>query len=248
MTVPAPLDDATLMAFADGMLDSAEAARVRARIATDRQAQARVALFRGTRALLGAYDALAVPRAGDAWEIARAQRARRARTRLVETAVAACLCVALGLLSVLREILPVRIDGEAAFAPALAAALETTPAGGLAQLGADATLVPIETYATAQGVYCRSFALSETTREIGEGYACRLAPGRWRGMLPTAPAARGSGGAGAPASGYAPASGLPAAAVQLAATRGQLTRLSSDRAAALLEHHWTLPAASAAHP
>lgn len=52
-------DDATLMAFADGELDPALAARVAAVVAQDPAAAARVALFRDTRAVL--RDAAARP-------------------------------------------------------------------------------------------------------------------------------------------------------------------------------------------
>lgn len=236
------------MAFADGALDAVEAERIRAQVAADPAALARIELFRATRGLLSVYDTLAVPRPGDAWEIARTRRAGHAYKRLVETAVAACLCVAVGLLSVLHGSLPMRIDGESLLAPAVARTLEVTPAGGISTLGTGATLVPLETFASARGTYCRSFELSEAAREIGEGYACRIAPGRWRGRLPASPQENGAGSADSQPAIYVPASGLPPAAAQLDATRGPLTRLSSDRTTELLEYHWMLPPASTAYP
>ncbi|MFN3276843.1 MAG: anti-sigma factor family protein [Paracoccus hibiscisoli] len=70
------IDDETLMALADGQLDPDQARDVQARLATDSAAQARLALFRRTRARLEALrDDIPQAAPGDAALIARIRAA-----------------------------------------------------------------------------------------------------------------------------------------------------------------------------
>lgn len=244
MNTPGELDDSALMAYADGALAPVDAARVEAALAANPAAQARVACFRETGTLLAVYAAIAVPRPQDTWEVARAQASLRRRSWRDLSAMAASLVAALGVVTLLRAGLPAPSGGETTMPREVAAALETVPAGGVAPVypSSDAaTLVPLETFATAGGTFCRNFTLSDATRDLGEGYACRLAPGRWRGRLPEA-AGDARHALTAPDVGYAPAGPPSDSAAQLTRARGPVTRLSSSHAATLLEHRWALPA------
>jgi hypothetical protein len=226
-----------LMALADGLLDAAAAARLQALLATDEDAQARLALYRKSRAALDVYGSLAVASAADRERVERARFATAAgRRRTPQTlALAASLVLMVGLLSLLHG----RLPGEAPqpLAPSLALALERESAGGVAAVrfaNRAATLTPLDTYITPTGTYCRSFLLSDDTRDLAEGFACRVGTARWQGETQALAAAV------APDTtdpdGYAPAAG--SAATDPAHRHRNLTRLSSSRTAALLNAGW----------
>lgn len=226
-----------LMALADGLLDGAAAARLQALLATDEDAQARLALYRKSRAALDVYGALAVASTADRERVERARfasAAGRAKRTPQTLALAASLVLMVGLLSLLHGRVPV--EGPQALAPSLALALERESAGAMATVRfakRAATLTPLDTYVTPTGTYCRSFLLSDDTRDLAEGFACRVGTARWQGE--TQPLATAVNEDATDLDGYAPAAGGAAAPSQ---RHGHLTRLSSSQTAALLNAHW----------
>lgn len=226
-----------LMALADGLLDAAAAARLQALLATDEDAQARLALYRTSRAALDVYGSLAVASAADRERVERARFASAAgRKRTPQTlALAASLVLMVGLLSLLHG----RLPGEAPqlLAPSLALALERESAGAVAAVrfaNRAATLTPLDTYVTPTGTYCRSFLLSDDTRDLAEGFACRIGMARWQGETQALVAVVTPDTTDP--DGYAPAAGN--AASDPAQRHRHLKRLSSSQTAALLNAGW----------
>lgn len=226
-----------LMALADDQLDAAAAARLQALLATDDEAQKRLALYRRSRAALDVYGSLAVASAADRNEVERAlfaSAATRSKRMPQTLAMAASLALVVGLLSVLHGRLPGA--GPQPLAPSLALALERESAGAVAAVRFEkraATLTPLDTYVTPTGTYCRSFLLSDDTRDLAEGFACRVGTAHWQGDTQPLPTAVNQ-----PATdpdGYAPAAGGASADP---AQHGPLTRLSSHETAALLNARW----------
>lgn len=225
-----------LMALADGLLDAAATARLQALLATDEDAQARLALYRKSRAALDVYGALAVASAADRNQVERARFASAAaRKRTPQTlALAASLVLVVGLLSLLHG----RLQGEPPqpLAPSLALALEREPAGAMAAVrfaNRAATLTPLDTYITPTGTYCRSFLLSDDTRDLAEGFACRVGTARWQGE--TQPLAAAVTQDTTDSDGYAPAAGGTSDPAQ---RQRNLTRLSSSQTTVLLNARW----------
>lgn len=188
------IDDALLMAWLDGELDSAESARVEAEIAADPALQRALETQRALRSRLRAhYDPVAeepVPpqlRALLEPEVVDFEAARRRRTPVwqVLAAIAASLLVGI----MVGRSLPGGVTGPVAVKDgmlvaqgALAEALDTQLAS--AQPADAATRIGVS-FARADGAFCRTFE-----GEALSGLACREQTG-WR-MVMTAPGVRGA--------------------------------------------------------
>lgn len=184
--------DEELMAYADGELDAAAAARVEAAIAVDPALAAIVAHHRALRADLrtafaGELDApvperlsalLRDPAAGVvSLDAVRARRTPPPRVRLPAwAAVAAALALGLAIGRFAPAPAPdLGSEGGTLFAGgALAETLET----GLASAPADGPVQLGLTFRGADGRWCRSFGLVRD--EAVAGLACRDGAGRWQ--------------------------------------------------------------------
>lgn len=185
--------DEELMAYADGELDAAAAARVEAAIAADPALADAVARHRALRqdlraAFAGELDApvperlsalLRAPAAEVvALDAARARRVPRPPARLPGwAAVAAALALGLAIGRFAPSPSPEFGIGEGgalvaggALADALETGLASAPEDGAVQLGL--------TFRDAGGRWCRSFGLARTAAVAG--LACRDAGGRWQ--------------------------------------------------------------------
>lgn len=165
------LDDETLMAFADGALDTEQAREVEAALAGDAAARATVARFRATRGLLeAAYPEEPAPELLERRVRAMARRERRPAAPAygrwglpLAAAVALTLGLAGGWLAAQR-------GGDP-----LTAALERTPSGTAVALAEGGALTPTETFRDREGRWCRAFEQGGAT-----GAACREPGGAWR--------------------------------------------------------------------
>lgn len=227
------IDDATLMAFADGELSETRAAEVAAAVAADPALAARAERFRTVRAkLAGSLDGLAPP--PDL--LARAERAsadretRRVRPLMIAMAASAVVGIGLGWY--------IPRDGRPGFNSAigpdmrtrgtLAVALSRTPSGAERAI-MQAKVRPVFTARAADGQVCRAFRLVRTS-ETFEGVACRERFG-WRmvvlAQVPPRPA------------GFGQASGDEAPAVAAALDALDLgDPLSEAAEQALIERRW----------
>jgi hypothetical protein len=218
------IDDATLMAFADGELSDTRAAEVAAAVAADPTLAARVERFRTVRTKLAAsLDNLAPP----ADLLARAEQAQASRPNLVRIWGPALAASVAGLVIGAAAVTTLRPDGdvgpEMAAQGDLVAVLERTPSGTAA-----GGVEPLYSVVAADGRACRAF------RTIGgrsyEGVACREGDG-WR-VLALAEAPRR-------ATGYGQASGDEPAAVGAALDGVQAGEpLSAAAEAALIRRGW----------
>ena len=185
------IDDATLMAFADGELPAARAAEVSAVVAADPALAAKVERFRAVRSkLAGSLDGLAPP--ADLLARATAAQAGRtaARTRIWGTALAASVAGLVVGAAAVVALRPAGGDVGADFAArgALQAGLDRTPSGTTA-----GGVEPLYTVVTADGRACRGFRATRGGRPY-EGAACRE-DGGWR-VLALAEASPRAGGYG----------------------------------------------------
>lgn len=218
------IDDATLMAFADGELSEARTAEVAAAVAADPALAARVERFRTVKArLAGSLDGLA-PRADLLARAKQAQAARPNPVRIWGPALAASLA---GLVVGAAAVMSLRPAGDLgpdmAAQGGLVAVLERTPSGTAA-----GGVEPLYSVVAADGRACRAF------RTIGgrgyEGVACREGDG-WR-VLALAEAPRRLPG-------YSQASGDEAVAVGAALDGVQAGEpLSAAAEAALIRRGW----------
>ncbi|MDO5643741.1 MAG: hypothetical protein Q4G26_15320 [Paracoccus sp. (in: a-proteobacteria)] len=225
--VDMPIDDETLMAFADGALPPDAARAVADAVAADSALAARVALFRQTRAALKSPPPM--PSAGDAALIARIRAAqmaqpaaappppspaRPANRNWVPQAVAASLVLVLALG------LGLRMGGPGTDGPGLPAeviaALGTVP---MAETQGNFTA--IASFQTESGGLCREY---ETAEPPELGLACHE-NGAWvrRFAAPLAPT-----------DGYAPASGTVEKIEALLRARGAGAALTPEEEAIAL--------------
>lgn len=220
------IDDATLMAFADGELPEPRAAEVGAAVAADPALAARVERFRVVRGrLAGALDDLAPPadilaRAAQA-EAGRAAAGPRAWLPAMAAGVAG-LVVGAAAISALQPAGPLG-PGQTARG-VLRAALDDAPSG-TARRGVE----PLYSVVAADGRACRAFRSAEGARGY-EGVACREGA-TWRVLALAEASPR--------ASGYGQASGDEPAAI--AAALDDLRPgppLSSDEETARIRAGW----------
>lgn len=219
------LDDATLMAFADGELPEARASEVAAAVALDPALAARLERFRTVRAkLAGSLDGLAPPPADLLARAERAQAMRPSPVRIWGPALAASVA---GLVIGAAAVTALRPAGDLgpdmAARGALVAVLEATPSGTAA-----GGMEPLYSVVAADGRVCRAF------RTVGgrtyEGVACREGDG-WR-VLALAEAPRRP-------TGYGQASGDEPAAVGAALDVLQAgAPLSAAAEAGLIRRGW----------
>lgn len=163
------IDDATLMAFADGALPDPRAAEVAAAVAADPALAARVERFRIVRGrLAGALDGLSPP----ADMLARAAQAEAARTTTrsrawlpAMAAGVAGLVVGAAAIAALQPAGPLG-PGQVARG-ALRAALDDAPSGA-PRRGVE----PLYSVVAADGRACRAFRTADGARAY-EGVACR---------------------------------------------------------------------------
>ncbi|WP_234463850.1 anti-sigma factor family protein [Paracoccus caeni] len=181
------IDDDTLMAFADGELEPAEALEVKAAVEADPALQARLHLFTKTRAMLQADIPAAQPSSQDEDLIARIRAASVAPAQVAgpatlpkpanfnlrpfATAIAAAfaLAVAGGIWWQARG------PDQGGIGAAQVAALNELPSGEMRTLG-EGDLTMIASYRMEDGAFCREY---QTT---GDGdarvaVACRDADG-----------------------------------------------------------------------
>ncbi|TCO73322.1 hypothetical protein [Rhodovulum euryhalinum] len=241
--------DETLMAYADGALDPAEAARVGAAVAADPALARRLALFSGTRDVL-ARAAAARPEAPvpDAL-MARVRATIEAGRAGAETdatvvplrrpsvpprpfrpmAIAAGLALALGLAGgvlvglSLGDGVPGGLRIATLGTRGLAEALSGLPSGARAAV-ADGEVAIIASFRNADGELCREFELDAAERATVVSVACREAAG-WQTRFAVV--------AGAVDTGYAPASSLETLDSYLAAIGAGAPLAPLDEAAAL---------------
>lgn len=244
-------DDATLMAFADGELDPALAARVAAVVAQAPAAAARVALFRDTRAVLRAAAARPLDPVPDAL-MARvratldsagaatpaparvvplaAHRPRRIPAMALAAGLALAVGVAGGFLLARGPGTPVG-PGTGTPVPVLAAlgaadvaaALSSAPSGEVRAVAAG-ELVPVATFLSGIGETCREFTLAGATGDSVTAVACHGGNG-WDLRLAMVAATAGDG--------YAPASAPEVLDSYFAATEAGAPLSPEDEAAAL---------------
>jgi hypothetical protein len=184
------IDDATLMAFADGELPAARAAEVATAVAADAGLAAKVERFRAVRGkLAGALDGLAP--SADLLERATAAEAARtaARPRVWGTALAASVA---GLVVGAAAVVGLRpaggdIGADYAARGALRSGLDRTPSGAAA-----GGVEPLYTVVAADGRACRAFRTTRGGARSYEGVACREGE-IWR-VLALAEAAPRAGG------------------------------------------------------
>jgi hypothetical protein len=256
MAVVTDMDDATLMAYADGELDATQAAGVAAAAAADPAVAARIEMFRRTRAALAAHRAPAPLPGALADSLAARIRAAsaapaaptatltgEAAARVVPlsprrlamawpVALAASLALAVGLGTGLRLGGPGQ-DGPGATvtalgAPGLAAALGTLPAGERMTLSDGTELAMVASFRAPDGALCREFETVRAEADTLVSVACHDASdgGAAWDVRFALAAAPDSGG-------YAPASSIEALEVwlELAGMGDSLTL--EDEAAAL---------------
>lgn len=255
MTMPDPVSDETLMALADGELDAAEAARLRARFAAEPNLAARFALFAETRALASAAFRDVVderPPAALVEAIRKADRtggtvialptgriAGRRPGRSVplwSLPIAASLALAVGLAAgALIGVGPAGPGLDLAAGPVghptLAAALDGTPSGVAVPWSSGETSGEfrlIATHRTAAGTICREADLivAAPTRAETLVVACRR-DGRWQAEMALAVPRLPDGG-------FAPASGPQEAIDRHLAELGSAGALSADEERAAL--------------
>jgi hypothetical protein len=185
------IDDATLMAYVDGELPAAEAARVETAIAADPELAATVARHRALRArIAGAYAPLAdepVPDrlramltapSADVVDLRTRATAVTASARRWSTrewiAMAACLLLGVALARLLPPSPPAVIDDAMLAQGTLARGLDDVLAG---KSDADAPVVVNLSFRARSGEICRAFALRAP--QPLAGLACREG-GDWR--------------------------------------------------------------------
>lgn len=239
------IDDATLMAFADGELDAASAARVAEAVAGDPDAAARVELFRRTRAVLSAAAGMRpagpVPEALLARVQATLAEARaRAAPEVVPLrpkrgpaawgmALAASLALAVGVAGGFR--IARGPAGDAAPGLSLAALGGRDVAAALARLPSGArTAIPggemaaVASFRSSAGETCREVEIDPEAGNTVVAVACHTGRG-WDLRLAVAAAAAEGG--------YAPASSLEVLDAYLASTEAGAPLSLEEEAAAL---------------
>lgn len=239
-------DDLTLMAHADGELDSATMHEIEEAAARDPALAARIAAFRDSRRAVQAAFARPepVPAALDAQVAALIAAARaeaagatnvtalrpRRAVRLMplwQGAIAASLMLAVGLAA--GVMLPRggdsgHLDVAVLTDPGLAEALGRVPAGEREVLPSGGAMAPIATFVTADGSLCREFEYDARSGETVVSVACRDG-GDWDVRLAIAAAAASDG--------YAPASSLDTLDTWLDSSGAGLPMSPEDEAAAL---------------
>lgn len=156
--------DETLMAFADGELDPAEARRVEAAVAADPALQARLRVFSETRRMLREVPAAPMPAGGDAALIARIRAASQPRrpamtppapanlNRRPLAAIAATLAVAVIGLGWWQIGGPQTGETGAGMA-----ALDSLASGEVQALPEGGSLTIIASFITADEEFCREY-------------------------------------------------------------------------------------------
>jgi hypothetical protein len=217
----AEISDETLMALADGELEPAESARVRAAVAADPALARRYALFSRTGELLA--QAAAARRTAEPDPLAAGLRARLEAARVQPSApatvvplrrpppayrpmaIAAGLALAVGLGGGWLAGLSLR-DGDGGLrmaalpAPALSEALSRLPSGGR-QAIPEGEVTLVASFRNGDGELCREFELAEPAGPTVVSVACRAGDG-WQTRFAVL--------AGTADGGYAPASSLDA--------------------------------------
>lgn len=232
------INDATLMALADGELSETEAARLHAQIAADPDLAARYALF--TQSAQKVQQAgLSDPDAAVSPDLAARIRDMAAAPAPTENvvpfhrpgrtwqpmAIAASLALAVGLTSGVL-LAPGGSAPESSFLTAdLRERLATLPSGATAALEDGRNVTLVASFTDAAGTFCREYEAGADTQPGYVGVACRDAQG-WSLRLAVArPAETG---------GYVPASSLETLDAFYAAT-GASQPLTPEEERALLE-------------
>lgn len=167
---PAEIEDEMLMAYADGELDAATAARVEAALEQDEALAERLGVFLNTRsALKAAFDpappvspqleAAVRGMAAPAPQVVALTARRTARPVWQPVAFAASLALAVGLGAGWFLNGPAGIGApQLALAPGAAAVLAELPSGRSADLADGHSLSVIASFEDAQGTLCREIA------------------------------------------------------------------------------------------
>ncbi|SEN93910.1 Putative zinc-finger [Gemmobacter aquatilis] len=247
MTRKPMIDKDRLAAFADGELSPEEAAAVVMHLAdhpedqawVDEVMAANMALARAFAAPMAEpvpdrFQALILPDADPAAHVV-AFRPRWSMPRIWAGAALA-LAAALAVMAVLPEPDAGLRVGPVAAGSALETALMAQASGAVQPLGEAGQLTILATL-PATGGYCREFELvAPETGDIQLGLACRAGTGWAVDVLLAETAATG----GETASGYLPASGNDAGAIDpWLDRRGAGMALSADEEAALIQHGWS---------
>ena len=192
------IDDEKLSAWIDGELPEDEARTIADAIAQDASLRKRADMFAEANALVGDFAALAdaAPMPASVANLLDAARADNANSNVVPlrasprsigrfwpTAIAASAAAIIGYIAGAGD--DFRGDGAAALLAAgpvasdgaLFAALETTPSGASAEIGAGTSLTPVFSFRTADNRLCREIQIDGAT--AAQGLACRQNSG-WR--------------------------------------------------------------------
>ena len=243
------LDEATLLAYADGQLDPARAAEVEAALADDPEAQETLRVFRESAALVaGRFDApLQEPVPAHLLARVRGEsgagvvpfpgQSHRTLFSAPTLAMAASLALLIGFGGgwFFREL------AVGSTAAPLQQALETAASGSTLTVGAE-RIMPLASFHTADGRYCREYEHRDLAADqLASGIACRGRDGRWqaqiridRALLDTVPPDPGGG--------YLPAGGPQPDPLAAAAERLDTgPALSPEREQQLLAQGWTTP-------
>lgn len=184
-------DDATLMAYADGVLEPAEAHVVAEAAAADPEVAARIVMFRETGTLLRALGASrpaeSLPddlRRRVERTLAEARRDNgvvpfpEPRPAWRPAALAASVALVVGGLGGLAAGLALRDTGTTVppmalvDAPGLGAALDSVPAGSRGSAG-NGEVEIISSFLTGDGTFCREYELDRAGGETVVSIACR---------------------------------------------------------------------------
>lgn len=184
-----PVDDETLMAFADGELPAERMAAVAEAVAGDPALAARVARFRAVRGRYADLD-LEAPDAAALMAQAKAAVAARARPMWPVAVAAGIAGVVIGVGLMQPRLAADPFGAEMIAHGALEAALTQEPSGGTIAHGRT-QVTPLYTLAAADGRVCRAFR-SERGARVYEGAACRDGAA-WR-LLVMVEAPRPAGG------------------------------------------------------
>lgn len=167
--------DEMLMAYADGALDAADAAQVKAALVADPTLAARVEMFRETRRLLAASAAPLAP-VDAADPLAAKIRAAVSATAAAPTSptpapanmnwrpMAAAASVAVLLAVGWWVGLGPRTGGDPALGPELAHALTHVPSGEVTPLRDSVEFIAIASFDTEKGLFCREYETHSADR------------------------------------------------------------------------------------
>lgn len=240
--------DETLMAYADGELDSEAAQAVEAAAATDAELARRIAMFSRTRDLLGEVararplgplspalgarveETLRAARPAPSETVVPFPRRAVAAEAYRPVAAAAALALAVGVAGgfLVSQTMGARETGGLSIAaldvPGIPEALDTLPSGERATI-TEGEVSAIASFLNADGELCREFEFDRASRETVVSVACRTAEGWEPRLAIVAPATDETG--------YAPASSLETLDAYLGAIGAEAPLAPEEEAAAL---------------